>query len=195
MPPTVLTIGHSSHPFEEFLYLLRRHEASAVADVRSAPYSRYAPQFNRETLARSLREYGIRYVFLGRELGARSEDPSCYDENGRVSYERLRDSAPFRKGIERVMRAANKQRTALMCAEKEPLDCHRTILVAPVLREKGVRVRHIWADGSLEDHEDSMERLADNLRQPRKGLFETQSEWIERALKKQARRIAYVRRE
>src|SRR6266496_4132642 len=84
--PTVLTIGHSSHPIERFVALLRQHGVTAVADVRSAPYSRHQPQFNKDLLQRSLKDAGIAYIFLGKELGARSEDRSCY-ENGRVQSE------------------------------------------------------------------------------------------------------------
>jgi uncharacterized protein (DUF488 family) len=84
----VLTIGHSTHPIETFLGLLHQHGVTAVADVRSAPYSRFNPQFNKDALEHDLKEHGIRYVFLGRELGARSDDPSCYDK-GRVQYGRL----------------------------------------------------------------------------------------------------------
>ena len=163
--------------------------------MRSAPYSRFAPHFNRGALGRSLRECGIGYVFLGRELGVRSEDPSCYDENGRIQYARLKRTDRFRDGIERAARKAGGRRIALMCAEKDPLDCHRAILVAPALREKGIRVRHILADGSLETHEDSMKRLFGILRLPSESLFESEQELDERALKKQEQKIAYRKEE
>lgn len=193
--PAVLTIGHSSHTPEAFTALLRQHGVQELADVRSAPYSRFAPHFNRSPLESSLREQGIGYVFLGRELGVRAEDPSCY-ENGQVRYERLKRTDIFRGGIERVVREASGRRVALMCAEKEPLDCHRAILVAPALREKGLCVRHILADGVLETHEDSMKRLIDILGLSPMSLFpESERELTERALKKQERRIAYHREE
>lgn len=195
--PTVLTIGHSSHDLETFTALLRQHEVQEVADVRSAPYSRFAPHFNRGALERSLRKCGIGYVFLGRELGVRSEDPSCY-ENGQVQYARLKCTDGFRGGIERVAREAGGRRIALMCAEEEPLECHRAILVAPALREKGICVRHILADDSLglETHEDSMKRLCDILRLSRMSLIgESEQELTERALEEQEQRIAHRRKE
>lgn len=114
----VLTIGHSNHSIEKFVELARLHGVSAVVDVRSAPYSRFNPQFNRDAFADALKQQGIAYVFLGRELGARSNDRSCYD-NGRVQYRRLAETETFRSGIEQVLSGAQALRIALMCAEKE----------------------------------------------------------------------------
>ena len=129
-----------------------------MADVRAAPYSRFNPQFNRETLVGSLDARGIAYVFLGRELGGRSEDPVVYDD-GRISYERLGGTRSFREGLDRVARGATGHRIALMCTEKEPLECHRCLLVAPALEARGVSVVHIRSDGGLERHSDAMDRL------------------------------------
>ena len=193
--PTVLTVGHSTHAFSAFAALLSRHDVAAVADVRSAPYSRFNPQFNRETLKRSLLERGIRYVFLGRELGARSNDPSCY-KDGQVQYARLARTEQFRSGIERVEQGAKRYRMALMCAEQDPLACHRSILVAPALIERGLRVHHILANGDLETHEDLLERLLDRLGiADANPLPEFRNELIAEALVRQERRIAYVARQ
>ncbi len=177
----VLTVGHSTHPFDPFVKLLKRHEVTALADVRSAPFSRFNPQFNKDALERDLKRYSINYVFLGRELGARSNDPSCY-ENGRVQYARLARTDQFRQGIERVMRGAQEHRIALMCAEREPLECHRTLLVAGALEERGVSVVHILGDGGLETHSDAMERLLDVAGLPREDLFRSREELISQAL-------------
>ncbi|HBL29886.1 MAG TPA: hypothetical protein DD490_23865 [Acidobacteria bacterium] len=187
----VLTIGHSTHSMDAFMALLRQHSVTALADVRSAPFSRFNPQFNKEALERSLRSHGIRYVFLGRELGARSEDRSCY-ENGRVQYTRLASTELFRTGLDRVLRGARKHRIALMCAEKEPLECHRTLLVARALAERGVDVLHILADGRLESHGETMVRLLRVLGLPSSDLFRTRQELIAQALTLQEERIAYV---
>lgn len=154
----VYTIGHSNHSIERFVGLLKQHSITAVADVRSLPYSRLHPQFNREALAASLKNAAIAYVFLGKELGARPQDPACYD-NGRVNFVRLAVREQFKRGIERVLRGSEKYRLALMCAEKEPLGCHRTILVCHHLRLAGVTIRHILADGSIEDHRQTEVRL------------------------------------
>jgi uncharacterized protein (DUF488 family) len=187
----VLTIGHSTHSFDAFVKLLKRHGVTALADVRSAPFSRFNPQFNKNVLERALKLHGIKYVFLGRELGARSSDPSSY-ENGRVQYARLAHTDKFREGIERVMRGAAEHRIALMCAEREPLECHRTLLVATALDEQGVRVSHILGDGGLETHRLAMERLLDVTGLPREDLFRSREELISQALARQEEKIAYV---
>ena len=154
----IYTIGHSNHPIDRFIGLLRQHGITAIADVRSSPYSRHNPQFNTKALAAALKKAGIAYVFLGEELGARPKDSACYD-NGRADFGRLAAREEFRRGIERVLKGSEKYRLALMCAEKEPLDCHRTILVCRHLRERGVGIRHILADGSVEDHQQTEARL------------------------------------
>ena len=153
----IFTIGHSTHSLEEFIALLQQHGITALADVRSAPFSRFNPQFNKDALEQEMKSHDIKYVFLGRELGARREDPSCY-KNGQVQYERLKNATLFLEGIDRVIQGAEKHNIALMCAEKEPSDCHRTFFVARALKERGVSVSHILDDGSLESHEITMKK-------------------------------------
>ena len=191
MQNPIFTIGHSTHSKEAFLKLLQTHSVTAVADVRSAPCSRSNPQFNKRALEQSLKSHGIKYVFLGRELGARSDDPSCY-ENGRVQYARLALTVLFNAGLQRVIQGACEYRVALMCAEKEPLNCHRTLLVARLLAERGLEVDHILADGSLERHETTLERLIDVVGLPRHDLFRSRQQLIEEAIARQTERIAYV---
>ena len=192
-PPAgvVLTVGHSTHPLEAFVALLRRHAVTALADVRSTPYSRFNPHFNRKSLDRDMNARGIAYLFLGRALGGRPEDRSCY-ENGQVRYDRVARTALFREGIDRVVRGAADNRIALMCAEKEPLDCHRTILVGRSLVERGIAVAHILADGRLEPHDDTMDRLLDSMKLPRRDLLQSRPELIEQALALRERRIAHA---
>ena len=189
----IYTIGHSKHPSGHFVALLRQHAIGVVADVRSTPYSRFNPQFNREKLQASLAAAGIRYVFLGEELGARSKDPGCYDETGRVSYAKLAATASFRHGLDRLMTGMRDHRIAIMCAEREPLDCHRTILVARELEKLGVPIMHILHDGLLEPHSEAMQRLATQLKLVGKDLFRTQAELIEEAYEAQGARVAYVK--
>ncbi len=188
---SVYTIGHSTHSAEAFLALLRQHGIEAVADVRSSPFSRFNPQFNREVMEQWLKSAGIQYVFLGREMGARSEDRSCYLD-GRVQYARLAQTPLFRSGIERVMQGAARYRIALMCAEKEPLECHRALLVAHALAGRGVPVLHIHTDGHLETHEASMERLLSKTGVPDGDFFESREELVARALARQEESVAYV---
>ncbi len=188
------TVGHSNHPIERFLGLLQPHGITAVADVRSTPYSRFNPQFRREKLQAVLAEVGIQYVFLGEELGARSQDPTCYDTDGRVSYTRLAKTTLFLKGIERLKAGMAAHRISLMCAEREPLECHRTILVSRELVRDGVAVTHILGDGSLETHAHAMQRLAANLKLTDTDLFSDPADLIEQAYELQAARIAYVKK-
>lgn len=171
--------------------LLRQHGVTALADVRSTPYSRFNPQFVKQALERALRENGIAYVFLGEELGARSVDPSCY-ENGKVRYGRIAKTALFRAGIERVKRGTGMHRVALMCAEKEPLECHRTLLVSRALEREGIPVTHIHGDGHLETHRDATIRLLGLVNVPTTDLFKSQEELIDEAYAKQEERVAYV---
>ena len=192
---TVLTIGHSTHTMDAFVELLQRHGVTAVADVRAAPYSRFNPQFNRESLAGSLVARRMAYVFLGSELGGRSDDPSCY-ENGRISYARLGGTPSFQDGLDRVAQGATSHRIALMCAEKEPLECHRGLLVAPALEVRGVSVAHIGPEGGLERHADAMCRLiamhgmGDAIEGQR--LFpRSHAERIAEAVNRQAHRFAH----
>jgi len=188
---TLLTVGHSTHAIEHFLGLLSKHEVTAVADVRSVPASRFTPQFNRDALKRSLADLGVKYVFLGQELGARSVDRSCY-VNGQVQYDRLAQTAPFGDGIERLLMGATTEWIAVMCAEQEPLDCHRTVLVSRVLADRGASVSHIHGDGRLETHEEAMQRLMSRFGLDQDDLFHTRDELLGEALSRQEQRIAYV---
>lgn len=166
----VFTVGHSNHPVEWLEELLRMHRVASLADVRSSPYSRFNPQFNRDALAEWMQDAGITYEFMGRELGGRSDDPADYAD-GRIRYDRLAAKPAFENGLRRILRRPPKERTALLCAEKEPLDCHRTLLVAPALAERGIRVQHILADGNLESHEQAMERLLETTGLKQGSLF------------------------
>ena len=190
MSDAVYTIGHSTHSIVPFIALLRQHSVTALCDVRSRPYSRMNSQFNRELLKKDLRESGIKYVFLGEELGARSEDKSCY-RNGQVQYSLLAKTALFRQGIDRIKDGAREYRLALMCAEKEPLECHRTILVARILFEEGVPVMHIHADGHVEEHSRAIDRLTTMLRVPSADMFRSHDVVVSDAYEYQAQKIAY----
>jgi uncharacterized protein (DUF488 family) len=188
----VYTVGHSNHPEQAFVDLLLRNGITAIADVRSSPYSRFNPQFNRESLVKTLWNAGIAYVFLGAELGARSEDCSCY-QNGKVQYDRLAQTDAFRRGLDRVMEGSRSYRVALMCAEKDPLDCHRTILVARHLVDRGVEVRHLLAEGAVETHDEAMRRLLQLLSLPEHDMFRSREEIIADAYSIRGQAIAYDR--
>ena len=171
--------------------LLSEHGVNILADVRSAPYSRFNPQFNREPLAVALKRREIEYMYFGRELGGRPNDPACY-EGGRVRYDRIVETARFCDGLIRLTGAARKHRVALMCAEKEPLDCHRTLLVARSLDAQGVDVHHILADGTLETQADAMSRLLEqhNL-SPQGDLLATREQSMAPAMGRRAAKFAF----
>ena len=144
---TIYTIGHSKHALEHFMHLLREHGICTLVDVRTHPYSKWAPHFQQTVLSRSMRAEGIEYVFLGRELGGRPDGAEFYDEGGRVDYARRSKAFEFQTGIERLSQIAALHLVAIMCAEENPVRCHRRLLVTPVLEQRGVAVRHIRGDG------------------------------------------------
>lgn len=191
MSEIVYTIGHSNGSLERLLGMLRRHEITAVADVRSRPYSKFNSQFNREMLTASFKNARIEYVFLGQELGARSEDSTCY-RDGRAQYSLIAKSALFKRGIARLRAGMERFQIAILCAEKEPLACHRAILISRHLYEKGVDVRHILEDGSVEPHQASLVRLLQMHDIQENHLFHSADELIEIAYQKQAEAIEYT---
>lgn len=143
------TIGHSNHAPERFLELLDEHDITIVLDVRSVPYSRRNPQYNRETLRETLKGNGYAYEFLGDSLGARGwGDEFMFPEGGKVDFRKVRKAPKFIEGIKRVKElAAQKERPALMCAEAEPFNCHRFVLISYQLSKEALDVIHILPDG------------------------------------------------
>jgi uncharacterized protein (DUF488 family) len=190
MPDFVYTIGHSNHSIEKLVHLLKAHGVSAVADVRSSPYSAYNLQFNQAPLQSHLKEAEVAYVFLGRELGARSTDQSCYIE-GRVDYGRLAALPAFREGLDRLVQGLREHQIALLCAEKDPLQCHRTILVCRHLAARGIGARHILDDGTIETHEEALTRLLTELGLAENDFFRSREERIQDAYDERGKQIAY----
>jgi uncharacterized protein (DUF488 family) len=190
MNDVLFTIGHSNHDPAFFLGLLKMHAIAAVADVRSSPYSRFTPQFSKEELQTSLREAGLHYLFLGRELGGRSDNPDCYHD-GRVQYDLLAAEPAFVKGLSRLREAMAEHRVAIMCAEKDPLDCHRALMVARKMFEAGTPVAHVLADGSLEKHEDMESRLLQVCKLPPGDLFTSRAEFVAMAYAQRAAKVAF----
>jgi uncharacterized protein (DUF488 family) len=191
MTSVVYTVGHSTHTSARLLDLLTRHAITAVADVRSQPYSRMNQQFNRETLRATLKAAGVAYVFLGRELGARTENRGCYVD-GKVQYDRIAQTSLFREGLDRVEQGAAKHKIVLMCAEKDPLTCHRAILVCRHLVLRSLRVEHIVDDGGLESHDAALIRLLGELGIEQADLFRSQPDLIAEAYARRGDQIAYV---
>jgi uncharacterized protein (DUF488 family) len=147
------TIGHSNHDFDAWLALLRKHGVEVVVDVRSSPYSKYVPQFDKELMQRTLEPTGIRYLFLGAELGGRPANPAYYDASGHVLYSRLRGDAHFQAAITRLESGMERFRVVLVCGEEDPAHCHRRLLIGRVLTELGHTMLHIRGDGRLDPDE------------------------------------------
>jgi uncharacterized protein (DUF488 family) len=147
-PNRVLTIGHSTMSLEAFLYALDASGVTAIADVRSSPFSRRVPHFNREELATSLNDHGIKYVYLGKELGGRPRTSDLYCD-GIADYEKMALEPAFHKGLDRVIRGAKEHAIALMCSEHNPLNCHRCLLVGRALANSRVSVGHILGSGRI----------------------------------------------
>lgn len=192
MPDIVYTIGHSNHPIEEFLRLLKTHDITAVADARSHPFSRLHPQFNRERLQVDLQRVSIAYVFLGKELGARADNPDCYVD-GKVQYDLLARTPLFQEGLGRLVQGAKKHRIALVCAEKDPLTCHRAILVCRHLESRGIQAHHILEDGRIENQDQALSRLIRELGLAENDLFRNREEIIQNAYELRGQEIAYAR--
>jgi uncharacterized protein (DUF488 family) len=147
----VWTVGHSNHGVSDFLSLLRGADIEVLADIRSWPSSRFSPHFNRTRLENAVERAGITYVFMGDTLGGRPDDPSCYDDDDYVLYERIAQTERFRHGIVRLQANIRKFRVAVMCAEENPQDCHRRLLLGKVLCDEGAVLHHIRGDGRIDD--------------------------------------------
>jgi uncharacterized protein (DUF488 family) len=154
--PIVFTIGHSNQTTEEFLDLLRQHQIDVVVDVRSSPFSRFVPQFNKREVQAAVREAGFQYVYLGRELGGRPDlDSDLIDDEGHAMYGLIAETDEFLTGIRRLCEGISRYRVAMMCSEEDPTDCHRRLLVSRVLiLDHGMDVRHIRGDGRIDGEDD-----------------------------------------
>jgi uncharacterized protein (DUF488 family) len=187
----ILTIGHSTHALERFISLLSNARVTAVADVRTSPYSRYHSHFNREDLKEALRLHKISYVFLGRELGGRPSSKRLYCE-GIADYEKMAKEQDFDKALKRVCDGAKKYRIALMCAERDPLDCHRCLLVSRSLAERGMAVRHILDNGNMLSQAEIESELLKLSGRNFEDFFAQHSERLAVAYREQARKVAFA---
>jgi uncharacterized protein (DUF488 family) len=188
---TIWSIGHSTLSYEVFSKLLNHIEITAIADVRSSPYSRNFPHFNRENLVKELAAENIAYVFLGRELGGRPGDPALFTD-GVADYEKMARAPLFVEGLERVRRGAEKYNIALMCSERSPFDCHRCLLVGRALKERGFVVRHALPDGRQLTQRDVEDRLLEMGDKAGEDFFSTHSDRLNDAYRSRASRVAYT---
>lgn len=209
----IFTIGHSNHTIETFIELLHQHQVTALADVRSSPYSRRFPQFNQSALKTALKTANIAYVPLGDNLGARPRDRNCYI-NGMARYDLIAATEAFKVGLNRLIQGSEKYQISLMCAEQDPIVCHRAILICPHLKNAGLEIYHIHKNGDLESNEDLENRvlkqnnlyklsadLENNIKQL--SLFDLQpiqtlkkplsrAELVEKAYQLQSEKVAYT---
>lgn len=188
----IYSVGHSNHEADKFVTILQGFSIDVVVDVRSAPYSKYCPQFNKETIEQVLKSSGIKYLFLGKELGARPTDQSCYVDD-MVSFEELKLSECFQQGISMLLDGIEKHNIAIMCSEKEAINCHRAILISRVLTEKGITVKHILSETESLDQKD-LEAMLLKKFDLEKTLFDKASSRqsdIDEAYKKQENLICY----
>ena len=192
------TIGHSHHAISKFLELLSIHKVNYLMDVRSVPYSRYAEQFNREALQNIMNNTPVKYVFMGSYFGARQQNTALYNEAGYLDFERVRSYQPFMKRVDNLILGLKQgNNIALMCTEKQPLDCHRAILIARAFELKGIDVQHILEDGSCLTQSELNQNLLDLYFPERNqmSLFaantETEEEYLVEAYRLRNKEIGY----
>jgi len=150
----IFTIGHSNQDTQSFLRLLSDNSVEILADVRSSPRSRFASQFDSTNLKRALSNKGMKYLYFGDELGGRPSHPSMYDREGHALYQLMANSPLFLGAVQRLLQELKRHRIAVMCSEEDPTKCHRYLLIGRVVRQRGVRVLHIRADGRVQTDEE-----------------------------------------
>lgn len=193
MMKELYTIGHSNHSFANFLELLKLHNINALGDVRSHPYSKSYPHFSYKMLQQELPKNSIAYVFLGNELGGRTHDSTCCNLEGQVQYDRLANTQLFQAGLQRLQKGIERSyQIALMCAEKDPLFCHRMVLIGRQLRSAELTIKHILEDGRLETQQEAEQRLIHLLKLPPPDLMTGVEQLIEMSYRTQSEKIAYV---
>lgn len=198
MQETILSIGHSQHNIDYFINMLKRHQVNYILDVRSTPYSQFASDYNRDSIRILLSNYNITYSFMGEYFGARPSEKSLYADKGYLDFEKYKKSEIFIKGYNNVLKGvAQGNRVAFMCTEKDPIDCHRAILVTRAFAEAGVPIEHIMADNSIQTQNDLDQRLLKIYYPDRKQLsiFDkdnlSDEEYLQQAYKKQNEKIGY----
>ncbi len=151
MSTEIFTIGHSNHTWESFAPLLSDNEIELLVDTRTRPTSRYAPFSNHRTLPDLLESAGIDYEFMGGPLGGKPQNPAMYDPAGKPDYHKIRAQDEFQEAVSQLAGMASRRKTAILCSEEDPSQCHRLLLLGPSLEENGCRLLHIRSDGRIQD--------------------------------------------
>jgi uncharacterized protein (DUF488 family) len=173
---TIFTIGHSNQSLESFLKLLRDNNIEVLVDVRSIPRSNYATQFDHDSLKHTVIGAGIKYLYLGKEIGGKPANPNFYDIAGYVSYDLIAKSPDFIRGITRLHEGIKKYRVAIMCSEENPIECHRRLLIGKILANQGIEELHIRADGRVQSEQELSSITTDNRNQLKLNLFVREKE-------------------
>jgi len=188
------TIGHSNRTLNEFISLLNNLSINCVVDARSKPYSKYAKQFNKETIKKFLEDNKIYYIFMGNELGAKTENAKFLTK-GEVDFNKLRESPDFKNGISRIIDGLNKKfNIAIMCSEKNPIDCHRFSLISKELKFRGIEVKHIISAGEIKTQEEIENEVVKNFEKNQLNIF-GELDSIDNAYEKITKKIRYKVRE
>lgn len=198
MKKRIYTIGHSQHSIDYFISMLEKYDINYVLDVRSTPHSQFAEAYNRERIGIALKRADIEYVFMGSFFGARPKDKTLYSKEGYLDFEKVRKDVKFQSGVDNVIKGIQEgNNITLMCTEKDPLECHRAILVARTFYDRGIDVQHILADSSLQSHDELNERLVDMYFPDRYQISmfacdnKTDEECLEESYRYQNKKIGY----
>jgi uncharacterized protein (DUF488 family) len=189
MSDFIRTIGYAGHTRDSLLARLKIEHVTAVADIRTYKNSSYWTAFDSDSFGSFLRDNGIAYVFLGDQLGGKPRNPALYPD-GKLDYERMAATDGFQAGLDRLERGASKFELCIMCAEKDPMDCHRGLIVAPEMQKRGMDFRHLLADGSSEPHAETEARMIAATNTDGPDLFADPSDTLYRAYAAQRRRCA-----
>ena len=195
--PIIYTVGHSTHEVDAFLELIKSAGINCIVDVRSVPASAYTPQFNQEPLKKVLNENHIAYLHLPKEFGAQQTDEKLLDDEGKLDFEKMKETTAFKSGLERIRHGADKGYViAIMCSESEPLDCHRFSLVSIGLENEGFEVKHLLKDKSVKTNDELKQELLKEYAKkiPQNNLFEREIPFevqLQVALKLKNRKIGF----
>lgn len=200
MKNVLYTIGHSNHTIERFIKLLKQHKINCIVDVRSNPYSRYNEQFNRENIKIQLNQNGIYYIFMGEEFGARRKEKELYTIDGYLDFEKTVKSSKFLNGVERIKEGLKRNfNIAIMCTEKNPIDCHRNIMIAKYFYDIGYEVKNILENGEIVEQQEINRQLVDNYFPDRNQIsflpeknLDNYDELVKKAYKLKNKEIGYV---
>jgi uncharacterized protein (DUF488 family) len=185
---TIYSIGYSSFAFKDFISTLNKYEINALIDVRSVPYSKYKPEYNQDQITKKIND-NIQYIFMGKELGARPQDLSVFID-GKVSFDLLAQTNFFNHGINRIKKGLSLGYTpCLLCAEKDPITCHRTILISRILSNQNHQIKHILYDGTIESQNNVEKRLLKKYNLDQTNMFYSRKDRIDLAYRKQENQL------